>query len=316
MILLFLSYAFFASAISSNKVLLYALQPTFLVGIRMTFAALLLGLYSLKYTHHRLRWQQVKEYLPGLIVIALLITYFPANLKAYALSRMPSSKMAFFGTLDPFVTALYAYVFFKERFTLKQCAGGVIGFAGMMVLVFGSSPLEEQLKAFSVVSYPELAVFLAILLSRLGWIMVQQLLKKDLFGPVQINIMTMSIGGTISLITAYLMHQTSIVSLAESPLTLLQQPPLSFISPALQLTGFLTYTIIIGNMLGYTLYARALKRFSATFVSLTGFSIPLLVHLLGWLFLNEQLSLTFFIACSITFIGMVIFFLEERKREA
>ena len=170
MFLLFFAFGLMASAISTNKILLYALTPELLTGIRMSLAGLCLGGYAYVHTKHRLRWHAVKDFLPLLIVVSLFTTYFPSNLKAYALAHMPSSKMAFFGTLDPFVTALYSYFFFNEKLTAKKVLGIVIGFAGMMILIFGSTPLEAQLKAFSVFSYPELAAFWAIVLSRFGWI--------------------------------------------------------------------------------------------------------------------------------------------------
>ena len=88
---------------------------------------------------------------------------------------MPSSKMAFFGTLDPFVTALYSYAMHKERLTARKWIGMILGFVGMLILIVKTTPLDEQFKAFSVVSYPELAAFWAIVLSRFGWINAQQL---------------------------------------------------------------------------------------------------------------------------------------------
>ncbi len=312
MVLLFLAYFFLASAISTNKVILYALSPEFLVGIRMIVAALFLALYSLGMKHHRIIWSHVRQYALTIITVALFTTFFPSNLKAYALAHMPSSKMAFFGTLDPFVAAGYSYFVYGERLTSKKWLGIGLGFVGMMVLIFSSAPLGEHYKVFSVVSYPELAAFWAIVLSRLGWISAQQLLKKDLFGPVQLNILTMSIGGGISLVTALIRHQTTIRTLACAPLTILKEYPLNLLNPTGQLLGFLSYTIIVGNMLGYTIYAAMLKRYSATFIALTSFSIPLLVHAFGWLFLNEQLSGSFLVACIITFTGLALFFFDER----
>lgn len=314
MILLFLAYAFLASAISTNKIILYAMAPEYLVAIRMLIAALLLGVYAFFARHHHLIWKHVMHYGPTIILVALFTTFFPSNLKAYALANMPSSKMAFFGTLDPFVAAFYSYVVYGERLTIKKWLGIGLGFAGMMVLIFGSSPLEEQLKAFSVVSYPELAAFWAIVLSRLGWIGAQQLLKKELFSPIQFNILTMSIGGALSLATAVLRNQTAITSLALAPLMILKNPPFSFFDPTSQLIGFLSYTIIIGNIFGYTLYASMLKKYSATFIALTSFSIPLFVYALGWLFLGEPLSYLFVIACIITFSGLLLFFADEMKQ--
>ncbi len=309
--ILFIAFFFLASAITSNKVILYALSPEYLVGIRMTIAALLLVGYSYFQVHHRLVWSQVRRYFFWLCGIALFTTFLPSNLKAYALAHMPSSKMAFFGTLDPFIAALYASILFKERLTPQKWLGMLIGFSGMMVLVVATSPVEAT--AFWVVSYPELAAIAAFFISTFGWILVQDFLKKGLFDPVQINSITMFIGGIVSLGIAFMRQQTIIASLSQAPLTILQEGPLSYFSSTNQLLFFLAYTIIIGNMLGYTIYSYALKKYSATFIALVGFSIPLMVHFFGWLFLNEKLSLTFFISCLITFIGVLVFFFDERK---
>ena len=313
MLLLFIAFTLLASAITSNKVILYALSPEYLVGIRMTIAALLLAGYVVIKKKHRFNWEIVKKYIFVLAGIALFTTFFPSNLKAYALAHMPSSKMAFFGTLDPFIAAFYSWVLFKERLTKLKWLGLALGICGMLVLIFTSSPLDEQLRAFAVVSYPELAALAAFFISRFGWIIVQHYLKRGLFDPVQINVITMMIGGLISLIVAFLRERTVIKSLAQISLPVLQLPPLEWLTSEHQLWFFLGYTIVIGNIFGYTTYAYALKRYSATFIALAGFVIPLLVHLFGWLLLNEQLSLSFFIACLITFTGVAVFYLDERR---
>lgn len=311
MFFLFTAFGLMASAISANKVLLYALKPEFLVGIRMTLGGALLGTYTFFHTKHRLRWHALKPYIPLLLMVALFTTYFPSNLKAYALAHMPSSKMAFFGTLDPFVTALYTYFFFKERLSLTKVFGIIIGFLGMMILILGTADIELQ--AFSVFSYPELAAFWAIVLSRFGWIQAQQLLKKEIVNPVQINVIIMIVGGIISLLTAFLRDQTTAVPLLHAPLSLFLYFPLSWLNSQGLLVLFLAYTIIVGNVFGYTLYAQGLKQHSAIFISLASFSIPLFVSFFGWLFLNEPLSMSFFLACAVTFMGLLVFYLDERK---
>jgi drug/metabolite transporter (DMT)-like permease len=85
-----------------------------------------------------------------------------------------------------------------------------------------------------------------------------------------------------------------------------------------ELTSFnhmslLAYTTIIGNGLAYTLYAHGLKQYSANFVSLAGFSVPLFVTIFGALFLGESLSLSFFAAVAVTACGVLLFFKEEIK---
>ena len=312
MIALFGAFGLLASAIVTNKVLLYALSPEFLVALRMLAASFFLLLYSYIKPSSRFSSKLVKSYLSLLFVIACFTTFFPSNLKAYALAHMQSSKMAFFGTLDPFVAALLSYVMYNERLSMRKWIGLFIGCIGMCVLIFSRSSVEEQMKAFSVVSYPELAAFSAIIVSRFGWMLAQGLLKADVFRPIQLNSITMFIGGFFSLLLALGRAQTSITSLSHAPVALLHTPPVSFVDPSTQLTLLLFYTILIGNVFGYTLYAHVLKWYSATFIALAGFSIPLMVHFLGWLFLGEPLSWTFLCACGITFSGLLIFFSDEK----
>ncbi len=305
--LIFLVFSLFASAITANKVLLYAINPQYLVGIRMTVGAVLLGLILYVRTRKLFTWSVVTSFFSWILVIAFFTTYFPSNLKAYALAHMPSAKMAFFGTLDPFVTALYSYFWCNERLTIRQWLGILLGFAGMLILIYSTSPLEEQL--FGMVSYPEFAAFFAVVLSRFGWIQAQQLLKKELFTPVQLNILLMSIGGIISLASVYWFGLTSLAPLPSLPI--LDKLPFSY---AGQLGLFLGWTIIVGNVVGYTLYGYALKRHSTTFIPLAGFTIPLIVQLLGWLLLGETVSLLFFAACAVTFMGVLLFYLDERAQ--
>lgn len=311
MFLLFTAFFCLASAFSANKVILFSLSPELLVGLRMTLSSLALAAITTFRGLPLFRWHTIKYTFGWLCVIALFTTFFPANLKAYALANMPSSKMAFFGTLDPFIAALYSYFLFEEKLTRRQWTGIVIGFLGMVILLLGSSPLEEQLHAFGILSWPEIAALLAVIISRWGWIQGQQLLKREHLTPTQFTIGTMALGGFFSLMLAFLRGTTNIISLNRAEFPFLQKVPLSLLSASQQLGLFLAYTIVIGNMIGYTLYAHVLKRYSVTFIALAGFSIPLLVQALGTLFLGEPLSLIFFLAFCVTFCGVLLFSLDE-----
>ncbi len=166
-------------------------------------------------------------------------------------------------------------------------AGYSYGFSGMLILLASSSPLDEQLKAFSIVSYPELAAFLAIVLSRLGWIQAQQLLKKEHITPLQFNVFTMGVSGILCLAMVIAMGTYRVASLSYADIPLLAMQPLASLSSMGQISVLVLYTTLIGNVLGYSLYGYALKRHSATFIALAGFLIPLLVQLVGWLLLGN-----------------------------
>jgi len=131
------TFAVFASAISVNKLILKSLPPLMFVGIRMGVAGLiLLGYYS-RQAGSRLSWHKVRTHIIYLIPIALASTYISSALKAYGLRHLLSSKVALIGSLDPFITALYGYVLWGQRFAWQHICGmclGVLGVGGMLAV--------------------------------------------------------------------------------------------------------------------------------------------------------------------------------------
>ena len=77
--------------------------------------------------------------------------------------------------------------------------------------------------------------------------------------------------------------------------------------------GLLAYTIIVGNFLGYTLYATVLKRYSATLVSLAGFSYPIFAAIIAYFALGETVTWQFVAAAGVIFIGLVVFNLDRLR---
>ena len=104
----------------------------------------------------------------------------PALFKAYALKNMFASKAAFIASLDPFVTALYSYFFWSERFNQEKNYRYYSWlYRNFNTFNFHQPELNKQLMAWSIFSYPEIAAFLAMAIGRLGWMFVQQLLRKE-----------------------------------------------------------------------------------------------------------------------------------------
>jgi len=295
MILLITSYMLLASAITANKIILFTLPPDLFVALRMLFAGILL--FSIGFwSSERLRWRYVKPDILALGFIALCVTFIPSLLKAFALKYLISSKAAFFGGLDPFITALYAFLLWKEKLTPLKAVGLLLGFLGTSIMLTATSPLEETMLAFSIISYPELAAIAAVAISRYGWILAQNLLKKERYAPAELNGLMMIIGGIYAAITTW--YNESYTTITPSLFT-----PTVII--------LLSYTIIIGNMVGYTLLGQSLKKYSPTLISLTGFFVPLFVQFFGYLFVQEPLSWHFFAAIGITAAGIILFYVQE-----
>jgi len=296
--LLFLAYFFLASGFSANKVLLGWLPPTFFVGIRMLCAGLIMVAYNYR-TSKRMRFAYFKRDLLTIFGIAIFTTYVPSLLKAYGLQGLPSSKAAMIGSCDPFVTAIYAYALWRERLSFKQFLGITLGFFGIVLLMTSGSLHEQSLHAWLIFSWPELAALGSVVVGRYGWILVRSLLKKERYKPTEINGLSMVFSGVLALLTSFFIDPISSIS----------------IPSVAQFSFFFLYTIIAGNIVGYGLYAYCLKKYRLTFVSLAGFSIPLFVTLIGWVFLGERLTLLFGVSAAIIFVGLLIFHRDNLQKE-
>lgn len=297
MIIIFIGFALLSSAMVANKVALLYMQPALFVGIRMAAAGLILTMHQWHKTN-RFTWYHLRPDIIVLLCISLLTTLIPSLFKAYALQHMISAKFSFFGSIDPFITAIYAYAWWHERLSLTKIAGMLVGFFGLMILLFSTS-LASPSSLFSAFSYPEVAALAAPMLGRIGWMLVQSLLRKERYTAPEINGITMLVSGIFSLGLAYATNQYTIVC----------------DNHEFMLIGAMIYTIIIGNVIALTMYAHFLKHHTATFISLAGFSINFFVAFYGWLLLGEIPPLHFFVACAITFLGLLLFYADEiRKR--
>lgn len=294
MLKIFFTFALFASAIVVNKMLLSILTPILLVGIRMFTAGVILLTYMWKKSP--LSLQQLKADWVFLTGIAIFTTFVPSILKAYALTYLNTAHFTLLGSIDPFVTALYAYLLFGEKLTVKKVVGIAIGCMGV-ILSINLSNIGLHCIGSTVV--PQLAAIGAVLFSRFGWIMVQHQLRKNRYPPAQLNGLVMLQSGIIALFATHWMD----------PIKTIVIPSMSFF------LFLVTYTVIVGNVVAYTLYAHLLRKHNATFISLAGFSIPIFAGLYSWIFLNEPFTLQFALAAGVFFIGLLIFYSEELKEQ-
>ncbi|BDC34253.1 hypothetical protein Noda2021_02110 [Candidatus Dependentiae bacterium Noda2021] len=297
MLKIFWGFALLASGIVANKVILMYVPPTLSVALRMLIAGSILLAYTLR-RNHNLRWSHLKKDIGYLLAAGALTTLIPAILKAYALKYMLSSKAAFLGSLDPFVTALYAYLLWGETLNVQKILGILIGFAGALMLLMSSAPAEATMLAWGRLSYPEIAALAAMALGRLGWMVVQKIMRSNRYTASEMSSVSMLFSGILALI--FSLSFENVTTVCFSNMTRL------FVA--------LLWTAIIGNVVAYTMYTNFLRHYSSTFISLTGFSVPIFVYFYGWLLLSEPLSINFIISLSVTLIGVIIFYSAEIKK--
>lgn len=294
MLIVFSGFFLLASAIVANKMILSICSPMLLVGLRMLAGGLILLGLSLR-SKTKTTWTTIKQDAPMLLIITFLTTFIPSLAKAYALKHLLSSKASFIGALDPFMTAIYAWFLFQERLSIKKIIGIMLGFIGAIIVCFAHTSIEKTVASLWIFSLPEIAAFIAVATSRLGWMLVQRYLKKNRYQPVQLNGLIMTLSGLIALPIAC---STEVIIWKN-------------IFGSYKMLGLLIYTIIIGNVIAYTMIAYFLKWFSSSFVSLAGFSVPAFVTFCGWAMLNEPIPIPLICGAAIIFTAVYFFYQEE-----
>jgi len=286
-------HALFGTSLPISKYLLQFSPPFFLAGIRMFVAGLLLLVFNYfrKKQFSDINRSHIFDYVQ-VIVIGIYLKYM---LRYWALDFLTASKMSFLFNSGPFIAALFSYFAFNERLTIKQWAGLFIGFVGFIPILITSSTAEQSFGEFMYISWPELAVFLAVMAHCYGMIVSRKIIRKHGHSASLANGVRMFGGGLLALITSYFVEQSEAVTHIGT-----------FI-------GWLGLLILISNIICHNFYLKLLKRYTVTFLSFADFLSPLFVAFYGWLFLHEAITWHYFASAAIVFSGLYLFYQDELK---
>lgn len=272
-----------------------------LSGIRMFISGLVL-LFLNKKSYQQGSLNKIAKNWKIFFSITFFTVLIPTVCKAYAIKNMLSSKAAFIGSFDPFITAAYAYFLFDEELSIKKLVGMISAFCGAVVLFSEHSLAENSLEFFFRISWPELAALTSTAVGRLGWMMVQDEMRKNDLSSSDVNGIVMTAAGFLAF---GLVPVLGFLGLGDGSF---------FISAhfwTLKSSLLLAYTVIFGNLIAYSLYGYLLKHNSATLLSLAGATIPIYVTALGYFFLKEPVSLRLLVAAGSILCGIFIFYYED-----
>ncbi len=291
MFLIVILYAIFASTFTLGKLVLAYTQPIFLVGIRMSIAGALLLAY--RYSFARANGLFDRKYLSYYLQTMIFTVYVPYLLRSWALLYLPSSKASLLYTASPFISYFLSYCFNIERFAWQKLAGLIVGFIGMMPMLLGNATSGACIGIFSL---PSLAVLIGVCAQSYGWIIMRTLIKELNACPIVINAVSMLGGGLAALLTSGIIERNTV-----------------YITDLVPFLVILTIIIVVSNLICHNLYASLLKKYSPTMLAFASFLSPLFASLYGWLFMQETVSLQFYITICMVVIGLVIFHCQELK---
>jgi drug/metabolite transporter (DMT)-like permease len=285
--------ALFSLIFPLGKIAVSYCAPFFLTALRMFGGGFILLLYRF-FLKSSVPLKINKTYYVQIIVLSFFNIYLTNAYEFWGLQYMSSAKTAFIYNLSPFFSALFAYFYFKEIMTLKKWLGLLIALVGFLPIFLADAPVEHDLPHFFFVSAAELALIIATIATVYGWIIMQNVVRNN-NDSIIANGLSMIGGGVFSLIHSAFFETWN-------PLPVVQWWPL---------LGWLGLIVFFSNIICYSLYASALKRYTATFVTFAGLTGPLFAAFFDWLFFGISVSWEFYGATFLVCSGLYLFYQEE-----
>ncbi|NGX63281.1 MAG: S-adenosylmethionine/S-adenosylhomocysteine transporter [Candidatus Anoxychlamydiales bacterium] len=294
----FLLFAMWSSCFALGKMAIFSSTPLFFTATRMLLAAFLILGYMLLRKRSQLKISKKQFFAIG--ILALLSMYLTNALEFYGLKHLSASKTCFIYSLTPIFAAIFSYIHFKEKLSLKKMLGMSIALLGIIPVFFIQSGSAKITSSFFHISLPEIAVIVAVIFSVYGWVLLRMLVKNNSVSPLTANGIGMLLGGIFALTHSYFFD-------AWTPIPVSSGHNLAFIQ------GILSYTIV-SNIICYNLYGYLLKKYTATFMSFVGLLSPIFASFSEWVLLKTPPSPIILGSTCIIILGLYIVYKEELKQ--
>jgi drug/metabolite transporter (DMT)-like permease len=316
MLLILILNILWAATFTIGKASLSYTTPILFIGMRMFISGIMLLAYCwIKKEPFKIRMADL-----AIVAQVCFFQYYASFICEYwSMNHIASSKASLLFNLSPFITAIISYFALNELITKKQLLGLVIGFIGFIPILAATAPEENIVGSGGIISIPEIVMIMAVFSSCYGWIAFKKAHERG-YGTLTVNAWSMFVAGIAGLATSLLVEGTPTISAPASCYTI---AGMSWLCGLLGTHGagmvmFALYTlaiILIANIAAFNLHGYLLHYYSATFVSFTGFIIPMFSALFGWFFLGEHIGLPFWISTAVVSVGLYVFYQDELRTD-
>lgn len=245
-------------------------------SLRILFAALFLMIVGFKQIAKipLYKWKYIA-------LTSVFGTFVPAYLFAIALSKIDGSVSAILNSLTPLNTLLVGLFFFGLDVQRRQIFGVIIGFIGCVLLVLfgdGENTTENYYYAILIVIA---SIFYGINVN---------LIKKYLsdLKPLAISTGNFVVMFVPALLVLYFSDFFDIVQQEKVQTSL----------------GFIVVLGIVGTGFSNILFFKLIQLSSPVFASSVTYIIPVVAIMLGYLFMNETLSIVQVIGALVVLVGV------------
>jgi drug/metabolite transporter (DMT)-like permease len=233
--------------------------PVALIAVRLVIAAAVL----LPLLHWRGGLGPIREHWRPLVVVGVLNSALPFCLLAYATLSVTAGFAAVLNGTTPFFAAVVARVWLGAALTRPRVVGLVVGFCGVVVLVWDKVSFKAGGSGLAIV---------AGLCASLSYAVAASYTRRRLAGVPPLAIA----GGSMALGAVCLL-----------PFAAFAIPA---VAPTPRAWGMVVALSVLSTAVAYVLYFRLLARLGPTGAVAVTFLIPAFAMAWGWLFLGEGIT--------------------------
>lgn len=243
------------------------------------FRVLLAGLALLPMLIRLNFWPQIRQNWWPLLVVGGINSALPFSLLAFASVVLPAGFTSILNATAPLFGTVVAAIWLKEKLTITQRLGFLLGFAGVVVLV-GRRPVTLT---------PDFGLAVAAgLLGALSYAIAAPYIKQNMAGVSSLAVTTGSqLGAALLLLPAL-------------PFTVPQQPL------TLTVIGSVITLALLSTAFAYILYFRLIQSIGSTKALTVTYLVPLFAMLWGALMLQEPITLAMVVGCGLILLGTAI----------
>lgn len=263
------------------KIAVETIPPWFVTGLRQMLAGFIL--FFILLLNKKLRWIGWKNTLQQFLISSLMLIV--ANgFTTVAEVHVNSSLASLVSSCSPILVFILSAIFIVKKINLRSLIGVLMGFSGI-VFVFWNG-LED-------IANPEYQrglalLFLAITGWAIGTVYSKKLLKKE------------------ENITLILFYQFSFAGIVQLILAFFFSAEINVDNWSSNSIFAIVYLSIFGSIIAFFCFNYLLKKLFPTQVAILSYVNTIVAIFLGWLFLNEEITVKFIIAAVLIIAGVFI----------
>lgn len=258
-----------------------SIPPWYVAGLRQLLAGIIL--FAILLFSKQMKWIGWSNF-RNQMVLASLMLIVANGMTTVAEEQLTSSLASLISASSPLLVFLLSIFFNLQKFTLRGLFGVILGFSGI-VLIFKDGLADLLHEEFRMgIIYMFFAIF--------GWA----------FGTIY----TKKINHVAQNIKLNLFYQFTFAGIVQIIFGFISsgQPDIAAWSAKSILAT--VYLAIFGSVIAFFAFHSALKKITPTQISILSYINTIIAIFLGWLILNEPVSLTFLAATFLIICGVFI----------